>query len=90
MLKLIIICKAIVEVALLSLAGQGILYVFAGRNRETNFFYGVLRVLTSPATRLTRFMAPRFIEDRFIGVLSFFLILVLWFALILAKLKYLR
>lgn len=90
MLKLIIIGKAVVEVALMALVGQGILYVFAGKNRETNFFYGLLRVLTSPATKLTRLLAPRFIADRFIGLLAFALVLALWVALIVAKLKHLQ
>lgn len=86
MLLLVTILKALNEVALYALLGQGILYVFAGRRRDQNFVYNLLKAITSPAMKATRFIAPRFIADQHIPFLTLFLVLVLEFFLIVAKL----
>ncbi|EIJ42250.1 hypothetical protein BegalDRAFT_1355 [Beggiatoa alba B18LD] len=85
MLQLIIILKAIVEIALFALIGQGILYVLAGQARQHNPFYVLLQIITSPATKLIRLLMPRVIIDRHISVLTFFLLL--WVEILLIYLK---
>ena len=85
MLQLVIILKALAEVALFAFLGQGILYLFAGAKRESNFVYTTFKMLTSPATKFTRLIAPRFVVDQHIGFLAFFLLLVLWVGLTAAK-----
>lgn len=85
MLQLVIILKALAEVALFAFLGQGILYLFAGAKREQNFVYTTFRLLTSPVTKATRWITPRVILDQHIPWLAFFLLLGLWIALTLAK-----
>jgi hypothetical protein len=87
MLQLVIILKALTEVALCAFLGQGILYLFAGAKRESNFVYTTFKLLTSPVTKVTRLIAPRFIVDQHIGFLAFFLVMVAWVALTVAKIK---
>lgn len=87
MLQAVIILKALTEVALFAFVGQGILYLFAGANRERNFVYTTFRMLTSPVTKVTRLIAPRFIVDQHVGFLAFFLLLVVWAGLTITKIK---
>lgn len=85
MLTIVVILKALTEIAGLALLGQGVLYVLAGGQREQNIFYRILRTITSPVVRITRFITPRFVADEHIGLAAFFLTLGLWLALVLLK-----
>ena len=87
MLTVVVILKALAEIAGLALLGQGVLYVFAGAAREHNVFYKVLATVTSPVLRATRFITPRVVADAHIGVAAFFLVVGLWIALVLLKAK---
>lgn len=87
MLQAVIILKALAEVALFAFVGQAILYLFAGANRERNFVYTTFKMLTSPVTKFTRLIAPRFIVDQHIAYLAFFLLMVLWVGLTVAKIN---
>jgi ABC-type uncharacterized transport system permease subunit len=87
MLTLVVILKALTEIAGLALLGQGILFVLAGANREQNLFYKVLKTITSPIMRAVRFITPRFVPDRHIGVAAFFLVVGLWLALTMLKIQ---
>jgi len=77
--------RVLVEIALLSLIGQGVLYVLAAANRDTNIFYMILRTLASPAMRVARFISPKFVVDRHIGWVALFLLAVLWIGLAVLK-----
>jgi hypothetical protein len=85
MLQLVIILKALNEVALMALLGQAALYVLAGAKRDTNPIYGILKTVTSPVMKLARWMTPRVVIDRHIGFVALFLLLVAEAALIVAK-----
>lgn len=87
MLTVVLILKALAEIAGLTLLGQGVLYVLAGGNREHNVFYKVLRTITMPVMRATRLITPRVVADAHIGVAAFFLVAGLWMALVLLKAK---
>ncbi len=87
MLTMVVILKALAEVAGLALAGQGVLYLLAGAGREQNMFYRVLKIMTSPVIRVTRFITPRFVADQHIGVAAFFLVAGLWLGLTLLKIR---
>ncbi len=87
MLTMVVILKALAEIAGLALLGQGVLYVFAGGNRENNIFYRMLKTITSPVTRLTRWITPRAVADQHIGFAAFFLVAGLWVALTLLKVR---
>ncbi|MBW8328783.1 MAG: hypothetical protein K0M48_06430 [Thiobacillus sp.] len=82
---LVSILRTLVEVAGFALLGQGALAVLAGKYREQNLFYRVLRIITSPVVRAVRFITPRLVLDAHIPVLTFFLLFWLWIALALAK-----
>ncbi len=87
MYQTVVILKALVEIAGLALLGQGLLVILAGQQRHQNMFYTALKVITSPVFKVTRFIAPRFIVDQHIGFLAFFILMVLWFALTIAKIR---
>jgi len=82
---LVSILRTLVEVAGFALLGQGVLVLLAGKYREQNIFYRVLRIITGPVVRAVRFITPRFILDAHIPVLTFFLLLWLWIMLAFAK-----
>jgi hypothetical protein len=82
---LVSILRTLVEVAGFALLGQGVLVLLAGKYREQNIFYRVLRIITGPAVRAVRFTTPRFILDAHIPVLTFFLLFWLWIMLAFAK-----
>lgn len=85
MLTAITILKALIEVAGLSLLGQGILYALAGPGRDSNLFYRALRTITRPVVRATRFITPRFVHDSHLGYVAFFLLAGLWVGVLVEK-----
>jgi uncharacterized protein YggT (Ycf19 family) len=85
MLQLVVIAKAINEVALMALLGQGALYVLAGAKRETNPVYAILKAITSPVMKLARAITPRVVLDRHIGFVALFVVLIVEALLIVAK-----
>ena len=82
---LVLILRTLVEVAGFALLGQGVLALLAGKYREDNIFYRVLRIVASPAVRAVRFITPRLILDAHVPFLTFFLLFWLWVALALVK-----
>lgn len=75
----------LIQIAGYSLLGQGLLYVLAGARREQNFFYRILKTITSPIIRAVRFITPRFVLDAHIPFAAF--ILLVWLGLALVKLR---
>lgn len=84
-LQIILILKALTEVAGVAFLGQGILWIIAGAKRGDNLVYKLFQLLTSPVTRVTRLITPRVVLDRHIGMVGFFLVLVLWVGLLVFK-----
>jgi hypothetical protein len=85
MFQLVVMLKAINEVALMAFLGQGALFVLAGERRHTNVVYTLLKTVTAPIFKATRFVAPRFVVDAHIGFLAFFFLLVIEALLIVLK-----
>lgn len=85
MYQLIVMLKAVNEVALLALLAQGILYLFTGVNRDSNAVYFIFKTITRPVFRLTRAITPRIVLDRHLGFVVFLLLAVIEAALIAAK-----
>lgn len=73
--------RALVEVALLFLSGQGILYVLAGQRREQNVIYRLFQLLTRPVLGAARMLMPRVVIDRHLPMLTFLILLWAWLAL---------
>ena len=65
-------------IALLSLLGQGVLYVLAGAKRESNVFYKLLQVVAKPFTLPVRKLTPRQVSDAQVPIVTFFLLLVVY------------
>ena len=84
---IIVILKALTEVAGVAFLGQGVLWVLAGAKRDQNIVYNLFKTVTSPVTRLTRIITPRVIIDAHIGLVAFFLLIVLWLVLTAFKIK---
>lgn len=84
-LTIIGILRALIEVAGMSLLAQGALFVLTGGAREKNAIYRLFRVVTQPAIRLVRFIVPRFVVDRHIPFVAFFLLFWLWIFLAYAR-----
>lgn len=82
---LVSVLRTLVEVAGFALLGQGVLAVLAGKYREQNAFYRVLRIVTGPVVRAVRFITPRFIIDAHVPFITFFLLFWLWIVLALVK-----
>lgn len=87
MYEVIVILKALTEVAGVAFLGQGVLWVIAGAKRDQNIVYNLFKTLTSPVNRVTRAITPRIILDAHIGLVAFFLLLVIWVALTAIKIK---
>jgi hypothetical protein len=86
-LQVIVILKALIEVAGVAFLGQGVLWLLAGTRRDQNQIYKLFRLLTSPVTRFTRMITPRIVLDQHIGLVSFLLVLVIWVVLLVFKAK---
>ena len=87
MYETIVILKALTEVAGVAFLGQGVLWLIAGAKSDQNMVYKLFKTLTSPVTRFTRIITPRVIIDAHIGLVAFFLLMVLWAALTAFKIK---
>ena len=82
-LLLLSIAITLVQVAGYALLGQGVLALLAGRQRGQNLFYRVLETVASPAVKVMRFITPRFILDKHLPVLTFFVLV--WIGLLLVR-----
>lgn len=88
MYQLVVILKGLNEVAMMALLGQAALYVIAGSRREGNIVYSMLKTITAPIMKTTRWLAPRFIVDQHIALLAFFLVVLLEVILIALKVRF--
>ena len=73
MLLFAVILKGLVELLLLVMVGQGLLFVLAGSARHQNLVYRMFATVTAPIMKATRFVTPRFIVDQHIAFVAFFL-----------------
>jgi len=83
----IVILKALTEVAGVAMMGQGVLWVLAGSKRDQNLVYGMFKTLTSPVMKATRWITPRVVLDQHLGLVAFFLLIVLWLGLTVMKIR---
>jgi hypothetical protein len=81
-LLLLVILKALAELAFMFFLGRGALYILAGHKREGNIFYGVLRVVTDPVIRAARFLTPRVVVDAHIPFVAVMLVVWIWLGIV--------
>ncbi|GIK86492.1 MAG: hypothetical protein BroJett026_19730 [Betaproteobacteria bacterium] len=81
------IVKLVLEVALLALLGQGVVWVLiraVGADPSRNVFHRTLEVIVSPFTRLVRLITPRVVADRHLPWAVFGLLAAAYIATLLA------
>ena len=88
MYEIIVILKALTEVAGVAMIGQGVLWVLAGAKRDQNPVYGIFKILTFPVMKATRAITPRIVLDQHIGLVAFFLLFVIWVVLTAFKIRF--
>ena len=81
-LLVVIVLKALLELAGFFLLAQGALSILAGAKRDSNIFYQILRIVTGPVLRFARLITPRVVVDRHIPYVAFLLVLWAWLILI--------
>lgn len=79
------VLRALVEVSMLFLLGQGLLALLAGSRRDTNIIYKVFLIVTRPVLKLVRKIAPPQIIDKHLPYVAFFLLFWLWIGLAYLK-----
>ena len=87
MYVLVLMLKAVNEVALVALISQGALFILAGSKRDSNFVYFILKSITMPVMKFARLITPRVVLDQHICWVALFLLLVAEVLLILAKIS---
>lgn len=79
------VLRALVEVALLALLGQGAVALLSGARRQANPIYQLFAIVTKPVIRAARFITPKPILDKHVPFVAFFLLFWLWLFLAWAK-----
>ena len=87
MYEIIVVLKALTEIAGVAMIGQGLLYAFTGNKCDDNPVYGIFKTLTSPVMKLTRWITPRVVLDRHLWMVAIFLLIVLWLGLTIMKIR---
>ena len=81
-LLLLVMAKALAELAGMFLAGRGLLWLLSGMKRGDNIFYQVIAVVTDPIIRAVRWIMPRPVLDSYIPAIAFGLVAWLWLAIV--------
>ena len=87
MYEIIVVLKALTEVAGVAMIGQGVLYAVAGAKRDQNPFYVIFKSVSSPVMKVTRWITPRIVLDRHLWLVALFLLIVLWIGLTVMKIR---
>lgn len=82
------ILRALVEVALFFLLGQGILALLAGSRRHSNAVYKLFALITRPVLKIMRFISPPQIIDKHLTFVAFFVLFWCWIGLAWLKRLY--
>jgi ABC-type uncharacterized transport system permease subunit len=85
MYEIIVVLKALTEIAGVAMIGQGVLFVLTGVKCEQNPVYGIFKTITSPVMKMTRWITPRVVLDRHLWLVALFLLVVLWLGLTVTK-----
>lgn len=85
---LIKILKGVSEIALMFFLGRGMLVVFfvgAQGRLQQNFVYQLFYKATQPIVKALRVITPKFVLDRHLVWGAFFLVVIIWIAMVMAK-----
>lgn len=78
MLLIVSIFKAFSEILALSLLGQGVLWLIAGKSRDTNVVYRMFAIITRPLMRLARLITPKLVLDRHVWMIAVLIVIIVW------------
>jgi len=82
------ILRALVEVAMLFLLGQGLLALLAGSRRHNNTMYKLFLIVTAPVLKIVRRITPPQIIEKHLPFVAFALLFWIWIALAWLKKLY--
>jgi uncharacterized protein YggT (Ycf19 family) len=82
------ILRALAEVSMLFLLGQGLLALLAGSRRHTNTIYKLFVIVTAPILKALRAVTPRQIIDKHLPFIAFAVLFWCWIALAWLKKLY--
>jgi len=85
MLTALNLIQLVLYIALLALAGQGVLHVLAGASRASNPFYKLLQLVGSPFVNGLRHLVPRALGATQVALFTVVLLLVLYVIVTLAR-----
>lgn len=78
----LVVLKALIEIAGLALAAQFVVGIFAWRRRRENPVYRLFEIVASPMTRLVRAVTPKVVLDQHIPLAAFLVLVFAWMATI--------
>jgi len=82
-LLILVVVKALLELAGFVLFGQAALYLTLGARREQSRLFRLFRRFANPLIRFTRRVTPGYVGDRHIPYLAFLILLWAWLLLVL-------
>lgn len=82
------VLRALVEVSMLFLLGQGILALLAGSRRHGNTIYQLFLIVTRPVLKAVRKISPPQIIDKHLPFVAFFFLFWMWIGLAWLKRLY--
>ncbi len=82
------IAQLIFYIGLIAMLGQGLLFILAGRSRQTNLFYQLFQVINRPWFAVARWVSPARVSPDHHGYVAFFVTSVLYLAVTLAKIEH--
>jgi hypothetical protein len=82
------ILRALAEVAMMFLLGQGLLGLLAGRGRDNTTMYKLFLIVTGPVIKAMRKVTPRQVIDKHIPYIAFAVLFWIWIALAWLKRLY--
>ena len=83
MALLLVILKAVIEIAALALLAQFVVGIFNWRRRQDNFVYQLLGMVTRPFVAAIRFVTPRIVVDQHVPLATFLVLVFAWLALLI-------
>ena len=82
------VLRALVEVSLLFLLGQGLLALLAGSRRHTNTIYQLFVIVTKPVLKIVRKISPPQVIEKHLPFVAFFVLFWCWIGLAYLKKSY--
>ena len=82
------ILQLVFYIAVLLLAGQGLLWLISGAKAGNNLFYQIFQLVNKPWVWAARWIAPKQVADHQMPIVAFFVVGVLYAAVTLAKIEH--